>query len=149
MNKKTAHRLPQFGVHPHPAQRTHQIRNVRHLHRIVHHVRPGAAVALVKHGLVHHKGRLDVLDGLAHVALVAARPVRQHVGHVQHAGQARSGGEAADVLLAPVEAPLHAAGVGAALVGGGARLEDDVRMFLVGWWTGVVGMAGKTVEQGV
>jgi hypothetical protein len=99
---------------------TYEICNVGDLNGVVHHFGSGAAVALIEHRLVDDDGRLDVLGGVADVALKAARSIA--VGLVHEAGH---------VLRPSRNAPLEVARVGAALVLLRAGLKNDVRVLLL------------------
>lgn len=54
---------------------TYQISYISHLYSIVYDLGARAAVALLKHGLIHYDGRLNIFGRLAHIALIAPGPI--------------------------------------------------------------------------
>lgn len=98
---------------------TYEISNICDLNCVMNHLGSGAAVALVKHGLIDDDGRLYVLGGVADVSSVPASAV-----HVRLFDEAR------EVLLTARISPLEVARVSTSLVLLCARLKDNVGVFL-------------------
>lgn len=100
---------------------TYQIGYIGHLYGIVYNLGACAAVALLEHRLVDYNRSLDILGGLAYIALVTTRSIWMYL--VDDASRKMFG--------ATREAPrVEVARVRASLVGLGACLKYHVRMFL-------------------
>lgn len=100
---------------------TYQIGYIGHLYGIVYDLGACAAVALLEHRLIDYNRSLDILGGLAYIALVT--PCSIWMYFVDDASGKMFG--------ASREAPrVQVARVGASLIGLGACLKYHVRMFL-------------------